>query len=882
MSFHKVLVLLPTAFYLAACGAEELTVNTDDDLTSASSVERTLTVKGYVYVDQNASSYTIDSAVKRQIRTAFGPLRIAKISVDDRELKNNVDPSSFAASELEVVRKSGGGGGGDTGTDLTEGSANAIGLVKMANDPAVTAETFKNEMKLNTSASTNLVANRPYSTVADVDAVYGVGPWSLQQMLTYAKANGYVDGGSGGGATITVLKKVKRVEYTYRARALVDKSLASKSSFSFSLLMGNYQSFVSDIIKDCVENYEHDQEFSSSFWYVWSPNEYACKKRIDSETQAIQTERQGLGADQIGETEHARRFLPVTAQLDPAAGPKTTYPEYDQLYGVDDAAKQKIVVYQIVGVASHAGDPESERFANDMGFAEFFKTIKVLADQWSALKVSPDSSVDPLTVSFNGQSYTGTFKDLYNWVVNQSSFPSGISSSDRDAFRRAIHDRVNLKWIRLEVPLTVRSGHAHKQMTLQFRLLFGTESSWSVRSYFKEAFKNGDVVLYDGHSYIGSGPLDPGNYSPSDFAGRYQVFVFNSCVSFNYYGVDYFDLKAGGSKNLDLVTNGIEVWIRDGGKSMGQLIVALFDGKQNTWLDVLKKTQISSWYGVHDPNRNVDGEQDNLYDPTVTPISVSEGWSNALTVDLSSAACGSVASGTVELKATAPGASRVELYANSTLVASDSSEPFSASWDTTGVADGAVTLTAKAYASDGQTAEASCSTTVQNGGGNADLFFDDMENGGAGWTASGQWHLAQGSTCASPGSSSGSGAWYFGQDSGCSYKASGAVKGTLTSPSISGVTASSKLSFRFWREVESASSGSYDKTVVEVSSDGSSWKTLWSKDSKDSSAKSWQSSGELSLAEHAGKTIQIRFTFDSVDGYANDNVGWLIDDVRVR
>ena len=783
--------IISLALALASCGKDDPSIKSNDDLTAPDAVEKQITIQGYIYTDANASSYTIESAVKRQVRTAFGPLRIAKISVDDRELKSNVDPQTFQETELELVKK---------------------------------AE----------------------------------------------------DG------TVTVERKIKRVSYTYRARALVNKSLSSKSSFSLALLMGNYQSFVSEIIKDCVENYEHDQEFSSSFWYVWSPNESSCKTLIEKETDEIQTERQGLGADQIGETEYARRFLPLSAQLDPAAGPKTTYPEYDQLYGVGDAAKKKIVVYQIMGVASHAGDPDSQRFQNDDGFHEFIKTLKKVSDQWPSLEVSSDSSVDPLSFTHDGTSYTATFKDLYSWIVNGSSYPSGITYSNSSEFLRSIYDHIVLKWIRLDVPLTVRSGHTTKEMTLELRMLFGTESGYSVKSHFKEAFKNGDVVIYNGHSYIGSGPLDPSNYSAADFAGRYQVFFFNSCVSFNYYGVDYFDMKAGGSKNLDLVTNGIEVYITNGGESMGQFITALFDGKQRTWMDILKRTQTSTWWGKHDPNRNVDGEQDNVYDPNVDPITVSEGWSNALSVDIASSACRATATGTVDITAAAPGADRVEFYADGTLISSDSSDPFSASWDSTALANGGATLTAKAYSSDGQTAESSCTTTVQNGGNTTDLFYDDMESGATGWTATGLWHLSQGSTCASPGSSSGHGAWYFGQDSGCNYKASGTAKGSLTSASIGGVTASSKLSFQYYRDVESSTSGSYDKTLVEVSSDGSTWKTLWSKDSGDTSSKAWKSSGELSLAEFAGKSIQIRFTFDSVDDYANEQVGWMVDDVRVR
>ena len=44
-------------------------------------------------------------AVERQVRTAFGPLRIAKISVDDREFRSNVDAQTFEKQPLTVVRR---------------------------------------------------------------------------------------------------------------------------------------------------------------------------------------------------------------------------------------------------------------------------------------------------------------------------------------------------------------------------------------------------------------------------------------------------------------------------------------------------------------------------------------------------------------------------------------------------------------------------------------------------------------------------------------------------------------------------------------------------------------------------------------------------------
>jgi hypothetical protein len=517
---------------LAGCAGDQGGDGRDPYLTSSSGVERKLTIKGYVYVDQNADAYTIQNAVQQQVRTAFGPLRIGQISVDDREFRTNVDPTSFVKTNVDVVKKDSDG-------------------------------------KLTTS------------------------------------------------------KTVARVDYTYKARALISSSIAESSTFSMTLLMGNYQSFVGEILDKCTENPSEDREFSSSFWYVWAPDEYRCKELISGEATAVDKERQALkaGDGQIGETEYGRRYLPLNAELKPADAPPTTYPEYDRLYGLKDPSKTRVVVYYIAGVAAHSTDPVSRQFEHDMGFVEFFKALDELATQYSKLQVAADSQVNPLAFEHNGKKYEGTFAQLHSWVVSESDFPTEIKVEDRDAFRRAIHDNMKLKWIKLEVPLKLRTPEGDsKSMTLEMRLIFGTEGDYGMFGYLKEAYRNADVVLYNGHSYIGSSYLDAARFSASDFSSNYQIFFFNSCVSFNYYGVSYFKLKDGGSKNLELVTNGLEVPIWDGGKSMGQFITSLFDGRQNSWLDVMKKTQA----GWTDPNRNVDGELDNVFDPAKSVFTVEQ------------------------------------------------------------------------------------------------------------------------------------------------------------------------------------------------------------------------------------------------------------------
>ena len=107
--------------------------------------------------------------------------------------------------------------------------------------------------------------------------------------------------------------------------------------------------------------------------------------------------------------------------------------------------------------------------------------------------------------------------------------------------------------------------------------------------------------------------------------------------------------------------------------------------------------------------------------------------------------------------------------------------------------------------------------------------------------------------------------------------------GELTSPpiTVSGLR-ELELSFRYFREVEYYPQGSYDRTFVQVSFDGSEWQTVWSRDSKTESERAWTGAGPIRITVPSGaSTMRIRFVFDSVDRYHNNYLGWLVDDVRI-
>jgi hypothetical protein len=122
-------------------------------------------------------------------------------------------------------------------------------------------------------------------------------------------------------------------------------------------------------------------------------------------------------------------------------------------------------------------------------------------------------------------------------------------------------------------------------------------------------------------------------------------------------------------------------------------------------------------------------------------------------------------------------------------------------------------------------------------------------------------------------------ALYYGRDASCTYDLGARTTGSATSTSITGIATTSTLRFKHYRKVESAS-GSYDVTSVAVVN-GTTVTTIWSQSSANASQSAWVDSGAISLGAYAGKSIQLRFTFDSRDSYANAHTGWFVDDVVV-
>jgi hypothetical protein len=117
--------------------------------------------------------------------------------------------------QVEATAPAAGTGGTADPADLTEGGAAALALLAFVNDPATDFARLDVDAGVSSTAATNILAHRDgadalpgggdddlFDTVAELDAISYVGPATLEDLASYAIANGYATGG-GGNAIYT-------------------------------------------------------------------------------------------------------------------------------------------------------------------------------------------------------------------------------------------------------------------------------------------------------------------------------------------------------------------------------------------------------------------------------------------------------------------------------------------------------------------------------------------------------------------------------------------------------------------------------------------------------------------------------------------------------
>jgi hypothetical protein len=414
-----------------------------------------------------------------------------------------------------------------------------------------------------------------------------------------------------------VVGRVDRVRYHYRDTALVERGRVPGAPIDLTLLFGDYVARAAELTPICSDDAAADP---GSLWYHFAPARTACRTAIRDEQRAIDLERAPLTTAQIGVRDRDRRFLATRATLAPVAAAPDTYPEYDQLWGfAGNTARQKLVVYSFFGVDSDEANPR------DNGLVEYLRHQRTLRARLPGLRVvstAPHAWLLDFTV--DGQPLAGvTWDDVERWVIEGTGFPAavGTDASKRAALLGQVVEHFSERWIVWQWPVTVRRGGTTREMTVEIRTFYGwedgsAEARLHARWRYLEAFWHADVFAYTGHSHFGHGPLEPWTYARDNFADRYQVMLVNSCLSFNYYDEDFLAMHPGGSRQLDVVVNGLAAYWNGMGQATASYIAGLVDGEDRTWRGILTGMRVNlSWQSGYDPMRAVNGELDNTFTP---------------------------------------------------------------------------------------------------------------------------------------------------------------------------------------------------------------------------------------------------------------------------
>lgn len=412
-----------------------------------------------------------------------------------------------------------------------------------------------------------------------------------------------------------------KVAYRYLDQAVVPHTLGDRSAISLGLLMGDYQAQGKRVLEECTGNGEHEQHFKDQLWYVFNPSLEKCQKVMAAEQTAIADERTTLGLveGEVGEAEAGRLYLPMTARLAPAEDAGETYPEYDRLWA--GGIEKDVLSFALLdGDIDHPVPGQEYHIYNDAGYIEMLGQMDTILYARPNMKmVSNENGVDLQSFTIGEKTVKAAdFRDILAWERGEQL--GELSDEEVAQLREYVSYMIHRNWIRFEevVPVSV-NGEPTRNVTVRVNLYFGTSSVDS--QPFRTAFRTSDVVLYNGHSVVGTGPLDPTKFTDEDFPESYQVLFIDSCVSFNYYNRDYFTKKEQGTRDLETITNGLESFSDGSGPALGRFVTAILEGTPS-YRSLLETaaTQGEGYEWGQDALRVVDGELDNVYSPSQTPI----------------------------------------------------------------------------------------------------------------------------------------------------------------------------------------------------------------------------------------------------------------------
>jgi len=156
------------------------------------------------------------------------------------------------------------------------------------------------------------------------------------------------------------------------------------------------------------------------------------------------------------------------------------------------------------------------------------------------------------------------------------------------------------------------------------------------------------------------------------------------------------------------------------------------------------------------------------------------------------------------------------------------------------------------------------------------FWHDEMEGGENGWTYDGlhgYWHQTSKTPYLSYVLSPTTSWWYGNETTDRYYHADGRTYGNLYSPAID-LSGYSAPGMSFWHDLLTEGSPNYDEGRIYI--EDTSNPGVWNEIDLLILTQNW-TKGSYDLGSYAGKTIRVRFFFDTIDGGNNWFKGWNVD-----
>ncbi len=298
------------------------------------------------------------------------------------------------------------------------------------------------------------------------------------------------------------------------------------------------------------------------FWYFWNPTKRGCP---------------------LVEGEHYKK---ISANIERIENTRSTYPEYARL--VRNTRVGKVIrIDALFGLdkAYHNRDPW-KRGANEDINASNYRNLSV----WLQRK---------------------GYEVTKRWSRSEV---------------RAMITNNNESW--KDVTVEELTKEAANGVKLVVRLFFGpsgiNEDSLPFHYFVKDAMETGSVFVYSGHSGLGGNLNLPWIERNRGFRiqpdkSNYQLYFINGCTTYSYYNEYFFSRKvsttdATGSKNLDVITNGLATYFSVIDDTDYYLIDAITEwadgGRVMSYQELASISDTNNLYGVNGDEDNPTSDRD--------------------------------------------------------------------------------------------------------------------------------------------------------------------------------------------------------------------------------------------------------------------------------